>query len=129
MPTDVIVYDALAHQWLRFADPVELLIARREEQVLDVVAEIERRAINDGLFAAGFLTYEAAPGIASGLVTHPPREPLPLGWFGLFRRVLPSAELPLAPGDCPGGWSASVTREDYDAAIARIREYIAAGDT
>ncbi len=129
MSTDVIVYDAVAQQWLRFCDPVELLIADREDQVLDVVAEIESRTVGDGLFAAGFLTYEAAPGIARELVTHRPHRLLPLAWFGLFRRVLPSADLPLAPGDCLGGWSASVTRKDYDSAIARIRDYIAAGDT
>ena len=91
-----------------------------------------------GLWAAGFVAYEAAPGLDPELSVHvrAPDDPfaeLPLAWFALFERKedLP----PLEPGRLdPSGsagspWRPSVDRATYDAAVERIRELIAAGHT
>lgn len=117
-------------------DPVGLLEARRPDEVPGVL-EAAEAAAGRGLWAAGFLAYEAAPGLNPHLRVRArqPGDPfaeLPLAWFALFagRRDVPPLEPPVSvPAPTPSPWRPSVERPVYDAAIARIREAIAAGDT
>jgi para-aminobenzoate synthetase/4-amino-4-deoxychorismate lyase len=83
--------------------------------------------------AVGFLTYEAAPAFDSALATHPPG-PLPLAWFAVYQSA--GEEVDLQPGveegspeHTPLAWHPSLSREAYTGAIARIKDYIAAGHT
>ncbi len=88
-----------------------------------------------GLWVAGFVTYEAAPGLDASLVVRarPPDDPfarLPLAWFAMFQQrqetVLPS---PRDEAPTSDAWVPTVDRDRYDRAIVRIRDHIAAGDT
>jgi para-aminobenzoate synthetase/4-amino-4-deoxychorismate lyase len=86
-------------------------------------------AVAAGLSAAGFITYEAAPGLDTALRVRE-SEGIPLVWFGLYDRAEPLDAL--APPDgsfSTGDWEPSIARPDYERAIARIKQYIAAGDT
>ena len=58
----ILVRDAVKSRWLVFSNPVDVLLTRTPAQVLDVMTEVERRANEENLFAAGFLGYEAASG-------------------------------------------------------------------
>jgi para-aminobenzoate synthetase/4-amino-4-deoxychorismate lyase len=122
----------------RLVEPVGVLEATRLDEVAPTIAAAEASAAR-GLWAAGFVTYEAAPGLDRALTVHdrPPngRDPfarLPLAWFALFQRreetALPS---PRDDEDPPqsDAWQPSVDRRRYDDAIAWIREHIVAGDT
>jgi para-aminobenzoate synthetase / 4-amino-4-deoxychorismate lyase len=117
-------------------DPVGVIEARRPGEVRGVLASAESAA-GRGLWVAGFVAYEAAPGLDPHLEVRE-RTPddavadLPLAWFALFehRRDVP----PFEPGTRrldaeTTPWRPSVGRASYDAAIARIRELIAAGET
>jgi len=122
--------------WLFFENPVEVLTARTPAEIFQCLEKIEQ----SGLWAAGFVSYEAAPAFDEALKTHPPGD-LPLLQFGLFENVEhPEASgLPAHSGkegrqECPphyqlGEWMPSVSRDEYTEAIASIKEYIAAGDT
>ena len=113
---------------VRFVEPVEVLCAHALEQVVPCVSRVEA-AVADGLHAAGFIAYEAAPAFNSDLRTHAPG-PLPLVWFGLFQQRTETG--PCCQTAAPfsvGPWSAEVGEVDYLDAIRRIRELIAAGDT
>jgi len=100
---------------------------RETGDVVPALKEIERRIRQDGLMAAGFLAYEAAPAFDSALKTRHP-EGFPLLWFGLYRErreiTLPDAAQPVRLD-----WRPSTGEEAYRRAIARIKEYIQAGDT
>jgi para-aminobenzoate synthetase/4-amino-4-deoxychorismate lyase len=115
--------------WLRFWEPVEVLTARTPEEVFQCLEKIGK----SGLWAAGFITYEAAEAFDDALKTHAPGN-LPLLCFGLFRNAEP-ASLPahVQAGSLHhyqlGEWTPSVTRDEYAKAIAEIKEHIAAGDT
>jgi para-aminobenzoate synthetase/4-amino-4-deoxychorismate lyase len=119
----------------RLIGPVGVVEARRPDEVADVIAAAEASA-QRGLWAGGFVAYEAAPGLDPALaVRH--RDPgdrfaeLPLAWFALFEGREQTA-LP-EPRDKGVGaadiWRPSVDRGRYDSAIAAIHERIAAGDT
>ncbi len=82
------------------------------------------------MYAAGFLSYEAAPAFDAVFRVHE-ENAFPLAWFGLYERPEVTESLPPSQGatSAMGELIPSVSREAYENAIRRIREYIAAGDT
>ncbi|HYJ59890.1 MAG TPA: aminodeoxychorismate synthase component I [Actinomycetota bacterium] len=121
----------------RLVEPVGVLEATDLAEVPGVLAAADAASIR-GLWVAGFVAYEAAPGLDPALAVRPrtgggPSAEVPLAWFGMFEGRQETA-LPDPPEDAPTGgdgaaWAASVDRAAYDEAIDRIRERIAAGDT
>jgi para-aminobenzoate synthetase / 4-amino-4-deoxychorismate lyase len=120
----------------RLVEPAGVLEATSPDEVPGVLEAVEGAAAR-GLWVAGFVAYEAAPGLDPALVVRPrdgagPSADVPLAWFGMFEgrqeTVLPDPPEDAPTGD-PAAWAPSVDRATYDAAIARIREHIAAGDT
>ncbi|MFL5736357.1 MAG: aminodeoxychorismate synthase component I [Actinomycetota bacterium] len=105
------------------------VVARRPQDVPTVIADVEKEA-RDGRFAAGFVSYEAAPGFDPALRVRPPDPSVPLAWFGIFRERRdvdpPPASDRTAP---PQRWMPSESRERYDTTIADIHRHIEAGDT
>lgn len=119
----------------RLTDPAGVLEAMRPDEVLPTLAAAEGAAAR-GLWVAGFVAYEAAPGLDPALVVRErdPLDPfsrLPLAWFAMFQQrqetILPSPRDGAAPTS--DAWVPSIARERYDHAIARIREHIEAGET
>ncbi len=115
-----------------FVAPSELLVASTPDDVLSVLESVEG-ALAAGGWAAGYLAYEAAAAFDPALASHPPLAGLPLAVFGLYSHgtLIPLEELPLPDKDAwrAGEWTPGETRGEYDAAIAKIRALIAAGDT
>jgi para-aminobenzoate synthetase/4-amino-4-deoxychorismate lyase len=119
----------------RFAGHVETLEATRLADVAPTIAAAEAAAAR-GLWVAGCVSYEAAPGLDPSLVTRTapigdPFEAFPLAWFASFERR-ESTVLPEPREDAPvngARWRPTSDRRDYDAAIGRIHEHIAAGET
>lgn len=124
-----------AERSFRLAGPVGVLEARAPDEVPGLISAAEAAA-KRGLWAGGFVAYEAAPGLDPALVVRD-REPsdpfaaLPLAWFALFERrePVPPLEPPRREPAPAVAWRPSVDRRRYDEAIAAIRELIAAGET
>lgn len=114
----------------RFADPRGVLRADRVDEVGLLLAAVER-AVADGLHAAGFVAYEAAPAFDPAFATHTPDPRLPLAWFALYgRREEAHCVWDAAGGEAElGPWRIDLDREAYVDRIERIRALIAAGDT
>jgi para-aminobenzoate synthetase / 4-amino-4-deoxychorismate lyase len=135
-----LIQDGADDRWLRFAEPVAVLAAFRVDEVQPAIAELVERVEREGLFAAGFLAYEAAPAFDPALAVHPgaSASALPLAWFALFRRAEAIAE-PFAvpdgaPGDSAAGyslgtWRPSLDETGYRRAFAAIKRLIARGET
>ncbi len=111
--------------WVQFQDPLDILGTHRIDEVVNVLTEVERRVRSDGLYAAGFVSYEAASAFDPALSTALPGR-LPLLCFGLFERPLPGAA-PLAGVGCASGWSRP-SSPDYYRALACIKSNIAVGN-
>ena len=112
--------------WFYFEDPVEILTARTPDEVFQCLEAIVLRQ-KEGLWAAGFVSYEAAGAFDEALKTHETGD-FPLLQFGLFHS--PSSEVFGATGTYElGEWRPSVGRNEYVEAIEAIKEHIAAGDT
>lgn len=120
-----------------YTDPVRTIRADTTDQVVPALEAVQA-ATADGLHAAGFLSYEAAPALDPAMVTTPSQDSgqsdvLPLLWFGLFDGPSAGVEAEEDGGaEDSGGatdWVLETDRETHAEAIRRIHEAIAGGRT
>ena len=133
-----VLQDGAADRWLVFAEPVARCVAYRLDEVRPALAEAARRVEADGLWAVGFVAYEAAPAFDPALAVRPPREGAeaaaapPLLWLALCpppaRLAAPAPPLAAGAHQC-GDWQPSVDAAGYRRAVAEVRRRIARGDT
>ncbi|MBP7830232.1 MAG: aminodeoxychorismate synthase component I [Kiritimatiellae bacterium] len=110
---------------IHLADPREVHSADKLPDVLPLVRRAEASA-RGGKWVALLLSYESASAFDAALVTREPGA-FPLAWMAVFGETRDVR--PAAAGAAPRAWHPSISRESYESAIRRIREYIAAGDT
>ncbi|PIF39395.1 para-aminobenzoate synthetase component 1/para-aminobenzoate synthetase/4-amino-4-deoxychorismate lyase [Delftia sp. 60] len=121
-----------------FGPPLRSLAAHAPEQVRGVLDAVQQAA-QAGLWCLGWVRYEAAAAFdaayAGALHATPQGEPL--AWFAVFDGPRPWPEDADAVDAGPQAqsqvqsqvqWQPGLERADFDAAIARIHEAIAAGD-
>ena len=116
-----------------FSGLCDVVEARRIDQVIPAFGLVEA-AVTGGKWAAGFVSYEAAPAFDDALTVrsyhanHTNDPAVPLLWFALYDdRVDPG---PLRTGGYDlSPWQASQDRASYDRAMAEIHDHIQAGDT
>lgn len=109
-----------------FAAPREILVARAPREVPPLLARASEAA-GRGLYAAGFVSYEAAPAFdAAARVC--PAGPLPLAVFALFEGWTPATADP-RPGHFEvGPWQLDTSPDTYREHIGVIRHAIRQGD-
>lgn len=126
----VTLHDARQHQWLEFSEPIDVVRVDALADVRAALAIVEQRVNTDQLWAAGFVSYDAAPAFDMALASRRD-ERTPLLWFGLFREPIridrPSAER--RPKQTPLRWSPDISRAQYDDGVAAIKSHIADGDS
>jgi len=129
MINSVIIHDATQRQWLHFQNPKRIISAHRVEEVMPALNAVEEQVCQHGLYAAGFIAYEAAPAFDSALAVKEDGS-FPLIWFGLYE-VPEQLHLPAAPETHSASllWQPSLTPNAYQDALGRIKDYIEAGDT
>lgn len=126
----IVIHDAAERKWLYFREPQHIIEANSLEEVVPGLALVDSLVQRHGLYAAGFLSYEAAPAFDNALYTRPPSV-FPLLWFGLYSQPdvieLPAEDIARAGNPFP--WMPSISRSAYDQSIAQIKTFIANGDT
>ena len=114
--------------WLHFKNPQRIIQADSLNKVLPALREIEELVNANKLYAAGFISYEAATAFDNALQTRPQNE-FPLLWFGLY----PAPRLiTLAKPDSPKAalsWFPTTDRDTYNSAIEQVKDHIAHGCT
>ncbi|MCX5822220.1 MAG: aminodeoxychorismate synthase component I [Deltaproteobacteria bacterium] len=125
----VLIHDPQNRHWMQFTRPRAILQAGTLSDVMPLLTEVQQLVGRDGLYAAGWIGYEAAPAFDSALRTRSATA-FPFACFGIFGPPAILTALPAA-GHLSGNptWHPSVSRAEYGAAIARIKNHIAAGDT
>ncbi len=113
------------------------VVARSLDDVVPALQEVEE-ATRAGLWAAGYVAYEAAPAFDPALRVrapgmHDPLRQMPLVSFGLFLRREACTPLePRAIHPAPytmSAWTPEIDRVEYDHGVDRIRAAIADGDS
>lgn len=109
-----------------FQNPIKVIVAHDVEEVLPCFQFVQD-AVDDGYYAAGFLSYESAPAFdAAFRITD--GTTMPLLWFGIFSEPL------VEPISSTGSynltdWKPSVTIDEYNRAISFIKQAIESGET
>ncbi|MCC6499380.1 MAG: aminodeoxychorismate synthase component I [Anaerolineales bacterium] len=114
--------------WLHFANPQRVIAAEQLQDVLPALREIEDAVNANGLYAAGFLSYESAPAFDEAHQTRA-SSGFPLLWFGLYPQPR-FFSLPQPASPKPALiWPPTVDRAAYNSAIDSVRARIAEGRT
>jgi para-aminobenzoate synthetase / 4-amino-4-deoxychorismate lyase len=125
-----IIHDAAQGRWLVFRRPQRVIRADCIDDVLPAMLQVEEFGTRHGLWAAGWISYEASPAFDSALKVKDDNS-FPHLWFGLYDTPAPIS-LP-AENDCDFArsldWQASITPEVYRSAIARVKDCIFRGET
>ena len=119
------------NEWLHFTNPHRIISATNLLDVRAALAEIEQLVNSNNWHAAGFISYEAAPAFDSAMHVHSAGD-FPLVWFGLYSRpqTLETSEVLKGRENLTLlNWQTSVESDGYIAAIEKIKDYIALGNT
>ncbi|MEG2632207.1 MAG: chorismate-binding protein, partial [Comamonas sp.] len=110
----------------RFDKPHTVWVALAPGEVRAVLDAAENAA-RAGAWCLGFVRYEAAAAFDPALVTHAADGPL--AWFAAYGEALPWGEdaAPHAGDAARIDWRSTLTRADFDMAMAKIHEAIASG--
>lgn len=113
-------------QPLTFQNPINIITAYTIDEVLPSFKQIQE-AVDNGYYAAGYVSYEAAPAFDSAYRVKG-NATMPLLWFGIFDEPV---RQPLASAGTFSltEWTPSVSREEYHQAILSIKQAIECGDT
>ena len=106
----------------RFEGLRAIVRADAVDEVIPALRVVEE-AVADGLHAAGFVSYEAAPAFDPALATRDADARIPLLWFALFERRIEADrdELSEETGDASlGELRADVEEEDYAARVGGV---------
>lgn len=114
-------------QPLEFTRPLRIVTAHCVEEVLPALQVVQKAVVEQGLYAAGFVSYEAAPAFDAAMQV-PPASPLPLVWFGLFTGPTASG-LDAAPAPFAlTPWEANLSEAQFTQDVAQIRAAIREGE-
>ncbi len=110
-----------------FESPTQIYETKKYAEVIPLLNILEAAA-RAGHWVAVLLSYEAAPAFDLSLSTHEGAG-LPLLWAAVFDRSSPVTAAAASKSYKISHWVAGTSRDDYAAAVARIRELIAQGET
>ena len=109
-----------------FQKPVRVITAHKIEDVLPSF-HLVQEAVENGYYAAGYLSYESAPAFDSAFKVKSGSS-MPLLWFGIFTE--PEHEHLSSTGEFTlSAWKPSTTMNAYNQAINYIKQCIESGDT
>ena len=111
---------------LTFSDPHKVIIANTIEEVLPCFQMIQD-AIDDGYYAAGFLSYESAAAFDPAYRVKEEHS-MPLLWFGIFSEPQ-HMSLSSTGTYSLTKWNSSVSMDEYRESIMSIKQSIENGDT
>lgn len=125
----VVLYNAQTGQWLKFANPLAVIAVHNTADILSALQDIESK-VNNGLWAAGFVSYEASPAFDSALTVKADNGDFPLLWFGIYNapETIPAPALSNEETESIP-WQADISEDEYARGFAQIKEAIARGDT
>ncbi|RWZ58800.1 aminodeoxychorismate synthase component I [Halobacillus fulvus] len=110
-----------------FRSPIKILTTDRIEDVQPIFEEVER-LLEEGFYAAGYVSYEAAPAFDEAFSVY--RNPnWPLVWFGIFSNPVSSFDNAALKDFRVSDWRLKGDFEQYQTGIENIKDAIERGDT
>ena len=116
--------------WLKFSNPKHVYACTELSEVKRILREIQTQVEKDGLYAAGYLSYEAAPAFDPAFIVH--KKPiLPLLCFGVYEEAEEFSSLaderPSYDDDLE--WTLDTSKDCYEKKFLYIKQQIELGNT
>ncbi|MCX7726549.1 MAG: aminodeoxychorismate synthase component I [Chitinispirillaceae bacterium] len=116
--------------WLVFDKPVKAISASKIEDVIPSLKEVDN-LVNTGLWAAGYIAYEATPAFDDRADAYP-SDDFPLLSFAFFNKPTIEKELINQNKKIDElfslNWEPEVSEQEYKKVITKIKKYIEDGD-
>ena len=127
----VVIQQPEEKKWLLFKNPIDILSTTRVGQVKDIFNQVSEYVNQQGKYAAGSISYEAAPAFDEHFPVKASEE-FPLVWFGIYEQpeelIFPNeTELEIKNKDLD--WKLVLDEVDYQRCLKKIKTYIKNGDT
>jgi para-aminobenzoate synthetase/4-amino-4-deoxychorismate lyase len=122
--------DRQSRRSYEFRGNSQVVEANTLDQVVPVLTSIESE-VAAGRWAAGFVSYEAAPAFDEALTVRASpggTDRAPLAWFAVFDQRVEAPPIRPAPYHLTP-WTAREDRTEYEDSMVRIRSLIEAGET
>ena len=128
MELKIVLHDAENKHWLSFENPIEILQADKIQNVLQQLETVQNRVEQEKLYAAGFVSYEAASAFDPALKTYPP-DNFPLIWFGIYHEPevikIPESQDQISQLN----WQPQISEENYISILDEIKNQLRDGNT
>ena len=121
-----VLHDPRHDCWYRYCEPVKTLRTSDLRNVHATLEGVEAYVTDRGMFAVGYVSYEAAPAFDTALPTRPAGH-LPLASFTLYR----SREVCAPPGRIPAvlpSWEGPAPLDKYANTLSTLHDEIGAGN-
>lgn len=110
-----------------FQNPIKIIEAHTIEEVLTALENIQKE-VNAGFYAAGYLSYEAAPAFDSAYQVAEGNK-MPLLWFGIFEKFENQHVTEALTDFTLTDWQSKTTYKTYKESIQTIKQQIEEGNT
>ncbi|AXF54964.1 aminodeoxychorismate synthase component I [Salicibibacter kimchii] len=128
MNHDIVIHIDFADSGpMYFQHPVSIIQTNQSEDV-DTCMQKVQAAVDDGYYAAGFVSYEAADGLRPEYSVASGAE-MPLLWFGIFDGPAEPPAEKVARTYHLSDWKLSTPAREYEKNVERIRLAISRGET
>ncbi|AQU80789.1 MULTISPECIES: aminodeoxychorismate synthase component I [Planococcus] len=112
---------------LFFSEPVSIFETAVLAEVPTIMDKVEK-AVGDGFYAAGYVSYEAAPAFHPEMRVQSQGE-MPLVWFGIFNEPQQYAPVEELQTYAVSEWNMTSSIDHYKTGIQQIKQAIERGDT
>lgn len=117
------------NKWLLFKDPLEVIETYSTDMVLSSLYKVNHMVKDYGLYAAGFISYEAAPAFDESFKVLDDNK-FPKIWFALYKDFEEIEKPSSGSHVCSDlKWTAEIDYEHYSKEFDRIKKYLQAGHT
>lgn len=115
--------------YLLFRKPIKIISAEQNTEVVQALSDVHD-AVKKGLYAAGYVSYEAAAAFDPIYQTCL-KGNMPIVWFALFEKpeIIEQSSRRSLNQFCIGGWKPNITRDEYSRGIEKIKSEIKKGNT
>lgn len=110
-----------------FENPIEIIEVYKIEEVKIALEKIQA-ATRSGYYAAGYVSYEAAPAFDQAFLVHSDSI-MPLLWFGIYKSPDQKPKINENQLFKVGDWLPDTSTQQYHLAISTIKKAIEKGDT
>ncbi len=130
-PSPLLIFDFVDKHGLSqrrtFSNPVDIFLGNSVDEVYPVLRQVQRM-VNQGYFAAGYISYEAAPAFDPAFRVSS-NQKIPLLWFGIFKKPDTGSALRWGDNYTISPWESDTTRKQYVDNIQEIKNAISQGET